>query len=124
MLYKTLQRNEVIALVMDRPSGDNGVEVTFFGEKASLPAGPAAMSLRTGAKIIPGYCIVQPDRTVVGGMLPPIDYQPTGDRERDVQAITQMLATAMEECIRQYPDQWYMFRQMWPNGTSEKAHKC
>jgi KDO2-lipid IV(A) lauroyltransferase len=37
----------------------------------------------------------------------------TGDSERDVQVLTQAIMDSHERFIRQFPDQWYMFRPMW-----------
>jgi KDO2-lipid IV(A) lauroyltransferase len=54
----------------------------------------------------------------VGEILPPLDIQTSGDHESDVQRITQEIVRIQEELIRRYPDQWYMFRRMWP-----KAHE-
>jgi KDO2-lipid IV(A) lauroyltransferase len=40
-LYAALRRNEVVALLVDRPLREQGTPVTFFGRPARLPSGPA-----------------------------------------------------------------------------------
>jgi len=45
-----------------------------------------------------------------------VSFQPTGDLDDDVQALTQRIVESLENTIRQYPDQWYMFRRMWVGG--------
>ena len=35
--------------------------------------------------------------------------------------ITQEIVSRMEQIIRRYPDQWYMFRQMWPRTPRNDA---
>ena len=50
-------------------------------------------------------------------MSPLIDVQPSGDPDRDVQAITQGAMNWLEALIRKYPDQWFMFRDMWPEAA-------
>ncbi len=45
----------------------------------------------------------------------------TGDDERDVQALTQRIFSAHERFIRRYPDQWYIFRRMWPARLAAAA---
>ena len=45
--------NRVVCLVCDRDLAGDGVAVEFFGERTTLPAGPAALALRTGAALLP-----------------------------------------------------------------------
>lgn len=54
---------------------------------------------------------------------PPIDYELllTGDKDTDVQLITQEIASQMEKVIRHHPDQWFMFREMWPRTEEHDA---
>ena len=52
-VLKALRSNEVVCLLCDRDLDRTGVEVEFFGERTTLPAGPATLSLRTGAPLLP-----------------------------------------------------------------------
>ena len=40
---QALTRNEIVCLLCDRDIGGGGVEVEFFGERTTLPAGPATL---------------------------------------------------------------------------------
>ena len=123
-IFSALKRNEIVLLLFDRPQPNEGVSVKFFGETAWLPEGPAAIALKTRAAIIVGYCARnRGDKRFHGEFEPPIEYEHllTGDKERDIQIITQEIVTRMEDIIRQYPDQWYMFRQMWPRTKHHDA---
>jgi KDO2-lipid IV(A) lauroyltransferase len=122
-LYQALRRGEIVGLVVDRPMAGSGVAVRFFGEEAYLPAGPAALSLKTGARIILGYCVRHPqDETkFMGGFFPPLKFVPTGQRERDIQALTQKIAEDLEAIIRLYPDQWYPFHDIWERGHQQTS---
>jgi lauroyl/myristoyl acyltransferase len=123
-IFTALKRNEIVLLLFDRPEPEQGVPVQFFGETAWLPAGPAAIALKTHASIVVGYCARRRgDKTFYGAFEPPIDYEPllTGDKEHDIQIITQEIVSHMEDVIRRYPDQWYMFRQMWPRTDRHDA---
>ncbi len=117
-LLAALKRNELIILHVDRPVPGEGVEIQFFGESAWVPSGPATIALKTGAAIVPGYFIRDPRNRhgFVGEFSTPINYPAflTGNKERDIQLITQEIMTYMEGVIRQHPTQWYMFRRMWP----------
>lgn len=115
-----LRRNVVVGVLADRPQPDGGVEIDFFGRPAWLPTGPARFALRTGATLLFGYVGRRPgDRTFFGGYRPITVPPLIGDESADIRALTQAIARAMENLLRQYPDQWYMFRQMWPQeGTA------
>jgi hypothetical protein len=117
-LLAALKRNELVILHVDRPVPGEGVEVQFFGESAWVPSGPATIALKTGAAIVPGYFIRDPNNRhgFVGAFSAPIDYQAflTGDKERDIQRISQEIMAYMDDVIREHPTQWYMFRRMWP----------
>ena len=52
-VVKALQDNEVVCLLCDRDIQGGGIEVEFFGERTTLPAGPATLAFRTGAPILP-----------------------------------------------------------------------
>jgi len=112
-VLRSLRQNEVLGLLIDRPEPVGGVPVEFFGKITSVPAGAATLALKTGAKLVLGYIVRCPDNTFIGRILPHVDFEATGDFSRDIQKVTQEIMRAVEECIRSYPDQWYMFRDMW-----------
>lgn len=115
-LVRSLKQNGLLALLIDRPVPGAGVKVQFFGEEVEVPAGPARLALRTGAVVVPvAFARIAPNELAVTtladfGIPPVVD----GDREHDVQSLTQAIMDVHERFIRQYPDQWYMFREMWP----------
>ena len=50
---KSLKNCRVLCLLSDRDIEGTGVEVEFFGERTTLPAGPATLAFRIGAPILP-----------------------------------------------------------------------
>ena len=50
-VLRALADNEIVCLLCDRDIEGGGVEVEFFGERTTLPAGPATLALRTGAPV-------------------------------------------------------------------------
>lgn len=118
-IYRALRHNEAVGIGVDRPlPTGQGVTITFFGQEATWPAGAAALALHTGARIITGYLIRDGHGKFIGEMLPPLDFQPSGDEEEDRRRLTQKIAEIQEGFIRRCPDQWYMFRPMWPQDLS------
>lgn len=124
-IVRAMRRNEALAILIDLPMapGEGGVDVKFFGAWTTVPAGPARIALRTGARVIP---VALPRRSGTSDeivAMADLDVRTvrSGDDERDVQALTQRIMNAHERFIRSYPDQWYMFRPMWPNHSLAPA---
>ncbi|HET6770186.1 MAG TPA: phosphatidylinositol mannoside acyltransferase [Actinomycetota bacterium] len=111
-LVRLLAKNELIALVCDRDLKNRGVEVTMFGEKRRMPAGPALLSLATGSPLLPcaTYDAEEGWSVLIG---PPLEVERTGDRRKDVLALTQRLAEEFERAIAAAPTQWHMFQPAW-----------
>jgi lauroyl/myristoyl acyltransferase len=42
-----------------------------------------------------------------------VPFTPTGEQERDVRALTQATMHALEGMVREHPEQWYIFRNLW-----------
>jgi KDO2-lipid IV(A) lauroyltransferase len=73
------------------------------------------LALKTGATILPVYMLRQPDKSFESVFFPPVACTPTGERKRDVETIMQKLMDTLQTMVRERPDQWYMFRAMWPD---------
>lgn len=115
-LLRALKQNGLLALLIDRPVPGEGVRVQFFGEEVEVPAGPARLALRSGAAVVPtAFARVKPNALAVQTLTDfSVTTTSTGDEDADVRRITQEIMWAHERFIRQYPDQWYMFRELWP----------
>ena len=59
-LLDCLARNEILLMVGDRDFSDTGIDVSFFGQTALFPKGPAALSLRSGSPLITCFLIREP----------------------------------------------------------------
>jgi KDO2-lipid IV(A) lauroyltransferase len=119
-IVRALKRDETVAILIDRPVPGAGVPVRFFGAPTEIPAGAATIALRTGAPIM-AVGLVRISREHILGLVEPIPFPETGDLPADVRELTQRIMAAHERIIRRYPDQWYKFRAMWPDGVAEPA---
>ena len=77
-LATALADNRVVSLVSDRDLTGRGVEVTMFGRERKLPAGPALLSITTGAPLVPSRRL--PDARGMAARVPPA---PDGGTERE-----------------------------------------
>jgi KDO2-lipid IV(A) lauroyltransferase len=91
------------------------VEVEFFGEKTTLPPGPATLSIRTGAPLLPVASYYDGDDGYFVVVRPAIPVPEAGTRAEKVQIMTQALATEMESLIRAAPHQWHLVQPNWPS---------
>ena len=116
-MLQALRRNEILAVLIDRPLAEKGVLVRFFDRQTRVPGGAATLALRSGARLVAAFTVRAGDG-FVAQISPLIEVERSGDTERDVQALTQKAMTWLELQIRRYPDQWFMFRDMWPESAS------
>jgi lauroyl/myristoyl acyltransferase len=110
-MLAALRKREGLAVLVDRPLDEDGVPVTFFGRPTRVPGGAATLALRTGSPVVPAVLVRAPDgRGYLAHIGPPI----VGARGDDPSVVMQRIMSWLEGIIRRYPDQWFMFRQMWP----------
>jgi phosphatidylinositol dimannoside acyltransferase len=111
VLAQRLRAGGMVCLVADRDVTGGGIEVDFFGEKARIMAGPAALAVQTGAALIPatlwfdGRCWV----VDLGAEIP---VPEEGSRRDKVAAMTQQLARYFEAGIAAHPQDWHMLQRV------------
>ncbi|MDP1807164.1 MAG: phosphatidylinositol mannoside acyltransferase [Acidimicrobiales bacterium] len=111
---RALRDNNLLALLCDRDIAGNGIEVEFFGERTTLPGGPAVLALRSGAPILP-TAIYFEGSTRHAVVRAPLDTSRQGSLREDIQRVTQDVAHALEELIRVAPEQWHLLQPNWPS---------
>lgn len=114
-LIERLKAGETVALLADRDVTGRGIPVKFFGESTTMPAGPIALAVKTGAPVLvagsyfedgPGHRYIVSD---------PLPIPEEGSREERIAAGAQLLAAALEERILHKPEDWHLFVPNWPS---------
>jgi KDO2-lipid IV(A) lauroyltransferase len=113
VLTQRLRANRVICLLGERDISGRGVPVTFFGGLASMPAGPAKLSIETGAPLLPVHCWFVPGAWGFG-IGEPVDVS------GGVEAGTQALADRFAANIAAHPADWHMLQPLWLDDLSEE----
>jgi KDO2-lipid IV(A) lauroyltransferase len=113
-IIRALKDHHVVCLLCDRDVGGGGVEVEFFGERTTLPAGPATLALRTGAALLP-TAVYYEGRGHHALVRPPVPAERRGRLREDVARVTQLLAHELEGLIRRAPEQWHLMQPNWPS---------
>ncbi|MCP4649071.1 MAG: lysophospholipid acyltransferase family protein [PVC group bacterium] len=114
--FAALKRNEIVGILGDRDfSGANGIFMDFLGKQMLIPRGPAVLSLRTGAAIVPAFVVrdEQDERCFKYIFEKPIYPQKTENEEEDIKRITEQIAKVIELYVKKYPQQWFMFSEFW-----------
>ncbi len=111
ILAQRLRAGKIVILPCDRDVTGNGIEVEFFGEKAKMMAGPAALAVLTGAALMPATLWFEDDGwgVHIGPEIPP---PASGTRTQKIAAMTQGLATFFEAGIREHPHDWLMLQRV------------
>ena len=109
----TLRAGGLVGLLCDRDIVGNGIEVEFFGETTTMPAGPATLAFRTGAPLMTAAVYSGPGRDHSAVVQTPIDTTRRGSLRQDVARVTQEIATRFEGLISRAPDQWHVFQPFW-----------
>ena len=114
-MLAALRNNEAICLLCDRDLTGDGIEVEFFGEITTLPAGPrCSRSVPARRSSRPG-CYFMPDGRGEARIGPPIPVERTGSIRDDISRITQELAHRFEAMIREAPEHWHLMQPNWPS---------
>jgi len=115
-MIEALRRGGVVGIAADRDLGGDGLAVDFFGARATVPTGPAALSLMTGRPLLAAACWRSgPERFRARAWL--IDVPPTGNRRADVATLTRAMIRQFEEAIAVAPEQWWAsFQPIWSDA--------
>ena len=111
-LRERLTAGGIVALVGDRDLSANGIPVTFFGEPARFPAGPAML-----AAVTDSYLCATDLSFTSGGWVqhihPPLTLSGTRLAEQ-VRSGVQQVAGIFERGIGAHPTDWHMLQPFWP----------
>jgi KDO2-lipid IV(A) lauroyltransferase len=113
---QALRDNEIVITAIDRDITGTGRMLPFFGRRAPIPIGPAALTLRLGIPLFPVFVYRLPDYSLQVEGFPLIIAKPTGDRRLDEQRVTEQLLRHIEAFIRKHPDQWHVPHRIWEGG--------
>ncbi len=123
-LLRALGKKHVTVLIDQHASAGEGVVCEFFGHPARVHMTPALLHLKSGIPIVPEMTFRAGDDFRFDlrlGKL--IRYTPTEDKDGDVQKVTQLAISALEEMIREAPEQWLWAPRHWLNLNRRNAEE-
>ncbi|HXN77337.1 MAG TPA: lysophospholipid acyltransferase family protein [Candidatus Dormibacteraeota bacterium] len=110
-ITRALQANAIVGLLCDLEQGP-GVTVRFFGRRAVVPGGPAAIALKSGAPLIPACQFATSPGHHHIHLDPPLTWSAGETKE----GLMQRVVSRFEDFIKERPDQWYAFRPMFTHA--------
>lgn len=113
-VLRHLRKGDIVTINVDQNAAFNNIFAPFMGKWGATFTTPAIMSQRTGAPIIPLFC-VRDDKNdrYMATVHPPVTIEPTGDKNADIRQITMAINARLEEAIRAHPDQWLWVHRRW-----------
>jgi KDO2-lipid IV(A) lauroyltransferase len=118
-MYGVLRRGEFLGLLIDWGYRPDGIPVRLFDSWTTLPAGPATLAARTGARILPITIRRDARERFHLSWSEPIAVPSSSPA--DLARATQKLADALQAAIASAPHQWYCFKPMWPEAAEQAA---
>src|SRR6266700_7015785 len=111
VLAQRLRAGKVVGLICDRDVTGGGIEVEFFGEKARMMGGPAALAVQTGAALMPAILWFEGDGwgVHIHGEIP---VPAEGGTRQKAAAMTQQVARLFEAGLRAHPQDWHMLHKV------------
>ena len=115
---RALAANECVAIMIDQHiQPKDAVAVDFFDRPAATTAALASLALRTGAPIVPVFCL-----PLEGGRYRmiyehPVELPPA-DAADPVRDLTQRCTDVLEMYVRRHPSLWLWMHRRWRDGDS------
>jgi KDO2-lipid IV(A) lauroyltransferase len=117
-VFGAMKRGGVIVLLSDWGYKPDGIPCQLFGRWTTLPSGPAVLSARGNAPIVPFFVRRNEPgkfRILFGAPISSGNGSPA-----ELLRATQETAEAMEKLIRTEPLQWNCFKPLWPDAATQQ----
>lgn len=115
VVTRILRQNGITAFLVDHSAQrSEGTFIDFLGEPASVNIGPAMLALRGKAMVYPVFLIRHPEYVYELVTRPPLDTTTLeGSISDRVRQIAEFYTRAVEEIVREYPEQWMWMHERW-----------
>lgn len=113
IVNEALSNNEIMSMPADRIVGSaKVVNVNFFGETASLPAGPFSVTTMNGFDAL-AVNVMKISAKRYKVYVTRLLYDTQAPRKQQMQQLANCYVEELERRVRQYPSQWFNFYDFW-----------
>lgn len=111
-IFRLLKNKEIVAFVADRDFGKDGTAVDFSGKEAVVPRGAARFCIKARVPIIPVFIVRKSKDYFSLSFEKPISFKDINGVSKKEADIIQEYFSVIEKYVKKYPDQWYMFQDL------------
>lgn len=122
-ISRALKEKNLLGVLYDQDTNDDGVELQLFGKKTIVPLGAAVLSRIHRAPIVPIFMHNQVDGTCLARIHPPLYTPKSSDKAADLQMVTHELTVILEHEIISDPSMWFWVHDRWKDGRERFAPK-
>ena len=115
-IVKALKNNKNIGILIDqKASGNESVNVNFFGKPADTVNSIAILKLKYDPIILPIFALRQSDGRYKIVVYDPVSYTASqeSDKQEKIKKMTQKYNDILEDMIRKSPEQWFWMHNRW-----------
>jgi KDO2-lipid IV(A) lauroyltransferase len=112
-MTQVLRYGGVLGILVDMARRKDGVDINFFGKKATATPAVAMLALRYRCPVIPMFCIRESDGGLDIYAEPAVAMRRSNDLRADLVENTQRITDVVERMIRQHPEQWQWLMKRW-----------
>ena len=118
-MIRALQRNEVVAIQLDRALGAGGTRlVPFFGAPAPFPSGPFVLARLARAPLIPVFIPRLGTRHYAIRVCGRFQLAREARDNRALDRVMADVVRTFEAVVREFPYQWFQFAPFWPDRSA------
>lgn len=115
-IIKAFEQNEIVFFLTDQNAiTREGVQIDFFGKRVSAVSSVSALHIKRDIPVVPLFLHYEEERIILE-ISPEIQFEKTGDTEKDIVTMTRQCTALIEEEIRNYPEQWFWFHNRWKSS--------
>ena len=108
-IIQALRRNELVAMLVDRPYLNSGIEVRFFDRPTLFSAAAARVWQYSQASVIPAFVLQLEPGQYGCYAYSPIEMSP----DQTIEQNSQLIADVFQAVVREFPEQWFNFVPIW-----------
>jgi len=120
-LIRGLQEGKIVGILADQDGGRNGVLAPFFGRLASTASGAVALSLNTGAPILPVFITRTRGPAHTLTVSEPLHIPEEGSLEVRVRTGISKYLAVLEHQVRKHPSQWLWLHRRWKSSPERRV---
>lgn len=112
-ISQAFERNELVCMHADRyMEGNKTIAVSILGEQALLPMGPFLLATTFKVPVSFVFAMKETSRHYHFFASKAVQYE-GGRKAASIERVAGDFAAAMEEKVKQYPEQWYNYYNFW-----------